>query len=157
MNIIGEEKVVEGDVAAPTETNSLTRNTPHTTFIAGAVANGGFASGSHTGRMMVSGPWNTAGVASGRTSKKRSHGESEGGAVIDPGEPPLKQPSLSRAVKRPSVTQPTSQKTPAQDIPRSSRERDPSLQTASYAVEMLSLSRHHVLNSCIVGKSLHLG
>jgi hypothetical protein len=73
--------------------------------------------------------------------------------VIDPGEPPLRRPSLSRAVKRPSVTQPTSQKTPAQDVPRSSRKRDPILQTASYAVEMLSPSRDHGLNSCIVGKS----
>jgi hypothetical protein len=77
--------------------------------------------------------------------------------VIDPGEPPLKQPLLSRAVKRPFVTQPTSQKTPAQDVPWSSRKRDPILQTASYTVEALSLSRHHVLNSCIVGKSLRLG
>jgi hypothetical protein len=40
MNIIGEKKVAEGDIVAPTETNLLTRNTPHTTFIAGVVANG---------------------------------------------------------------------------------------------------------------------
>jgi len=28
---------------------------------------------------------------------------------------------------------------------------------ASYAVEVLSLSGHHVLNLCIVGESLYLG
>jgi hypothetical protein len=157
MNIIGEEKAIEGDAAAPTETNPLARNTAHTTSVTGLAANGEITPGSRTSQMRASGR-NTAGVLrSGSTSKKRGHGESEGGGVIDPSEPPLKRRSLSRAVKPPPVTQPTSQKRPAQDVPRSSRKRDPILQTASYAVEMLSLSRHHVLNFCIVGESLHPG
>jgi hypothetical protein len=70
--------------------------------------------------------------------------------VVDLSEPAFNRPSTSRAVKRPCVTQPTWQNMPPQDGPRSSRKR-------SDAGEMLSLSRHHVLNSCTVGKSLYPG
>ena len=58
--------------------------------------------------------------------------------------------SLGPYLPRPSL--PT-----ADHTPRSSRKRDPVLQTACYAVEMLSLSGHHVLNFCIIGESLYLG
>jgi hypothetical protein len=35
------------------------------------------------------------------------------------------------------------------------KKRDPVLQTASYAVEMLSFSRRHAINFCIVGESVY--